>query len=236
MWVVTIPQLAYFAIRRHRNRLVIKNLLGAWWKGILTTDRYSAYSYLPLAQRQLCWAHLLRDFLAMQQWGEAALQVGTALHREGKRRFRLWHRVRDGTMSRAEFAQKIQPVQQRVHERLKQGAMLSVKKVARTCRRLLKVEPALWTFVHTQGLEPTNNEAERTVRPGVLMRKVSLGTQSAQGSLFVERMLTVTQSLRRQGRNVLHFLTTACQAALSGSKPPSLLPPAPVLPSAALAA
>lgn len=180
MWLVTIPQLAYFAIRRRRNRSVIKNLLGARWKGILTMDRYSVYSYLPLAQRQLCWAHLLRDFLAMQQWGQAAQQVGAGLHREGKRMFRLWHRVSDGTMNRSQFAEKMQPVQQGVHELLQQGAVLSVKKVARTCRRLLKVEPALWTYVHTQGL--------------------------------------------------------ACQASVSGTAPPSLLPTAAALPFPALAA
>lgn len=236
MWVVTMPQLAYFAIRRHRNRAVIKDLLGELWKGILTTDRYCVYSYLPLEQRQLCWAHLLRDFLGMQLWGEAAKQVGAGLYRQGKRMFRLWHRVRDGTMSRAEFAQKLQPVQQCVHQLLQQGSLLPAKKVARTCRQLLKVEPALWTFVNIEGVEPTNNEAERTVRPGVLMRKVSLGTQSAAGSRFIERMLTVTQSLRLQGRNVLQYVTTACQATLSGTAPPSLLPAASPQPFPALAA
>jgi len=236
MWVVTLPQLAYFAIRPHRSRAVIKELLGAAWKGILTTDRYCVYSYLPIGQRQLCWAHLLRDFLGMQQWAEATKEVGAALYRQGKRMFRLWHRVRDGTMSRAEFAQKVQPVQQRVHQLLLQGALLPIKKVARTCRQLLKVEPAMWTFVQVHGLEPTNNEAERTVRPGVLMRKVSLGTQSAAGSRFVERMLTVTQSLRLQGRNVLHYVTLTCQSSLSGAAPPSLLPSVSTLPFPALAA
>jgi len=94
---------------------------------------------------------------------------------------------------------------------------------------LLKVKQALWLFVRVVGIEPTNNAAERALRPAVIWRRVSLGTQSALGSQFVARMLTVTQTLRAQQRPVLEFLTEACEAARQGTSAPSLLPDLSVL-------
>jgi hypothetical protein len=86
------------------------------------------------------------------------------------------------------------------------------------------VEPALWLFVAVKGLEPTNNAAERAIRPAVLWRKNSFGSQSEEGSIFVARMLTVVTTLRSQNRNVLDFLTDAIRANRKGTTSPSLLP------------
>ena len=97
-------------------------------------------------------------------------------------------------------------------------------KTAGTCRDILKRREALWTFVQVKGVEPTKNTAERSIRPGVLWRKGSFGTQSADGSRFVESMLTVVTTLKQQQRNVLEYLTAACEAALRGEAAPSLLP------------
>ena len=97
-------------------------------------------------------------------------------------------------------------------------------KTVRTCRQLLKVEPALWLFVTVEGLEPTNNAAERAIRPAVLWRRTSFGSQSEGGSVFVARMLTVVTSLRSQNRNVLDFMSAAVRASRQGTLPPSLLP------------
>jgi len=97
-------------------------------------------------------------------------------------------------------------------------------KTVRTCRQLLKVEPALWLFVTGSGLEPTNNAAERAIRPAVLWRRPSFGSQSEAGTVFVERMLTVVTSLRSQNRNVLEFMTEAIRASRRGSASPSVLP------------
>ncbi|MEL6139494.1 MAG: transposase, partial [Cyanobacteria bacterium J06628_6] len=97
-------------------------------------------------------------------------------------------------------------------------------KTVRTCRRLLKVEPALWTFVYTVGVEPTNNAAEQALRPAVIWRKTSFGAQSNSGSQFVARLLTVSSSLKAQGRDMLDFLAQACLANRAGTQPPSLLP------------
>ena len=97
-------------------------------------------------------------------------------------------------------------------------------KTVRTCRQLLKVEPALWLFLTVEGLEPTNNAAERAIRPAVLWRRTSFGSQSEAGSVFVAQMLTVVTSLRSQNRNVLEFMTEAIRASRKGSTSPSLLP------------
>jgi transposase len=104
------------------------------------------------------------------------------------------------------------------------GSRSGVPKTAGTCHDILKRREALWTFVQVEGVEPTNNAAERSIRPGVLWRKGSCGTQSAEGSRFVESMMTVVTTLKQQQRNVLEFLTAACEAALRGEAAPSLLP------------
>ena len=104
------------------------------------------------------------------------------------------------------------------------GRRWGVPKTAGTCRDILKRREAWWTFVHVEGVEPTNNTAERSIRPGVHWRKGSLGTQSAEGSRFVESMMTVVATLKQQQRTVWESLTAACEAALRGEAPPSLLP------------
>ena len=124
------------------------------------------------------------------------------------------------------------PIRAKLQELLQQGAAHPITqkdksplaKTVRTCRQLLKVEPALWLFVSVEGVEPTNNASERALRPAVLWRRSSLGTQSQDGSLFVSRLLTVVTSLRLQQRNVLDYLTQACQAKRQGQPAPSLLP------------
>ena len=120
------------------------------------------------------------------------------------------------------------PVRREVERLLEAGSTCGVPKTAGMCREILTLRQALWTFVHLAGVEPTNNTAERAIRPGVLWRKGSFGTHSAQGSRFVESMMTVVATLQQQQRNVLEYLTTACEAALHGTPAPSLLPAAPV--------
>ena len=140
--------------------------------------------------------------------------------------FSLWHRVRDGTLTHGDFQIAMLPIQIRVGELLRDGAQLPREKTGRTCAKILKLEVALWTFVRVAGVAPTNNAAERPLRRAVLWRRRSFWTQSADGSRFVERILTVVTSLRQQKRDVLReaYLTEACAAAIPGDQPPSLLP------------
>ncbi len=217
---------------KQRRRLAAQALLGKDFGGILSSDRYSAYNWLEVAQRQLCWAHLKREFTKISERSGISGQLGKALLAEQKKLFRLWHPVRDGTLERSEFICTVQPIRETVKALLEQGADYQIgssektplAKTVRSCRKLLKVEPAMWLFVTVVGLEPTNNATERAIRPAVLWRRTSFGSQSEAGSVFVARMLTVVTSLRSQNRNVLEFMTAAVRASREGTLPPSLLP------------
>ena len=168
-----------------------RRLLGEVRQGILISDRWSAYNWIPAEQRQLCWAHLIRHFKGFFDYGEEAQRIGIDRLACGKRMFDDWHRVRDGTLLRADFQHRMGPLRSEILDLLREGGQCAAPKVAGQCREILKLEGALFTFVRVAGVEPTNNMAERAIRPAVLWRKGSFGTDSEPGSRFVERILTV---------------------------------------------
>ncbi len=224
LWVAATQWVSVFLIRLQRSGQVAREILGDSYQGIVHSDRWSAYNWLKTALRQLCWAHLLRDFQAFVERGGESQQLGEAILTQAELMFQWWYKVRDGTMTRADLQEQMQSVQHQVGECLRQGATCDHEKTAGTCRDILKREEALWTFVRVEGVEPTNNLAERQIRPGVLWRKGSFGTQSEAGSRFVERIMTTVATLRQQDRNVLDYLVQACDAANWGRQVPSLLP------------
>jgi transposase len=224
LWVAVTTLVTVFVARLSRGGQVARELLGETFAGILVTDRYSAYNWYPVRWRQLCWAHLLRDFEAMRARGGASAELGEALLAQAHQMFMWWHRVRDGTLKRSTFRAYMTPLRREVERLLEAGSRSGVPKTAGTCQDILKRREALWTFVQVKDVEPTNNTAERSIRPGVLWRKGSFGTQSAAGSRFVESMMTVVATLKQQQRSVWEYLTTACDAALRGDPAPSLLP------------
>lgn len=224
LWVAATPLVSVFLVLATRGAKGARQLLGDAFHGIVGSDRWSAYNWLDPPQRQLCWAHLRRDFQKLVERGGESQRLGEALLAQGEQLFRLWQRVRDGTLNRLDFQMQVEPIRTRVHALLCQGAALSHAKTRHTCENILKLETALWTFVYVEGVEPTNNHAERCLRRGVLWRRRSFGTQSETGSRFVERVLTTVTTLRQQKRDVLDYLTAACAAAIHGDKPPSLLP------------
>jgi transposase len=224
LWVAVTPLVAVFEIARSRGADIAKSLLGAAFAGILVSDRWSAYRFIDATRRQLCWAHLLRDFQAFVDRGGTSKRIGEALLEQARKMFKWWHKVRDGTMSRESFQRKMLPVIDQVSELLAQGARCHTRKTAGTCAHILGLEWALWTFLFVDEVEPTNNFAERVLRAAVLWRKTSFGTQSEAGSRFVERILTVTTTLKLQDRHVLTYLTEAIQAHRHGDTSPSLLP------------
>jgi transposase len=203
-----------FVVRLSRGGAVGRDLLGAAFDGILVTDRFSAYNWYPVRWRQLCWAHLVRDIEAMIGRGGDSQEIGKALRLHAHQMFHSWHRVRDGTPKRSSFRNYMPPVRREVARLLEAGNTCGVPNTEGECWDILKRRQALWAFVHLEGVEPTNNAAERAIRPGVLWRKGSFGTQSAQGSRFVEAMMTVVATLKQQRRNPLDYLKTACEAAL----------------------
>jgi transposase len=192
-----------------------------------------AYNWLSLEHRQVCWAHLKRDFTQIAQRSGVSGEFGKALLEQEEALFKLWYQVRDGTLGRAAFITQVAPIQKQVKALLQEAADDEVGKSEKTpwaktvltCRKLLQVEPAFWLFVTTPGIEPTHNAAEPAIRPAVLWHKCSYGSQSKEGSLFVSRMLTVVTTLRKQQRSVLDYLTDAALTHRQGNSAPSLLPP-----------
>ena len=226
LWVAVTSWVTVFVVRLSRGGRVARELLGETFSGILVTDRYSGYNWYPVRWRQLCWSHLLRDFEAIRGRGGTSEAIGEALLEQAHQMFAWWHRVRDGTLKRSTFRSYMTPLRREVERLLEVGSQCGVAKTEGTCREILKRRQALWTFVQVEGVEPTNNTAERSIRPGVQWRKVSFGTQSESGSRFVESMLTVVATLKQQKRNVLDYLTAAHEATLRGEPAPSLLPQA----------
>ena len=224
LWVAVTSWVTVFLVRMSRGGSVARELLGETFAGILVTDRYSAYNWYPVRWRQVCWAHLLRDFAAIRDRGGRSEELGEALLAQAHQMFTWWHRVREGTLQRSTFRAYMTPLRREIERLLEAGRRCGVPKTEGMCRDILKRRAALWTFVQVDGVEPTNNTAERAIRPGVLWRKGSFGTQSEAGSRFVESMLTVVTTLKQQQRNVLEYLTEACEAALRGDAAPSLLP------------
>jgi len=225
LWVSSTPMVTTFQLHHTRGNEGAKQLIGADYAGIVGSDRWGAYNWLPHQQRQLCWSHLRRDFQALVDRGDESACIGQPLLGQVEKMFSLWHRLRDGALSRPAFQQAMQPVRREVEALLEIG-VLAVKhaKTRSACRNILKHKQALWTFVDQEGVEPTNNAAERALRRPVIWRRRSFGTQSEAGSRFLERIQTAVTSLRQQQRDVLDFLTQACKAAISGTDPPSLLP------------
>src|ERR687892_578736 len=224
LWVAVTSLVTVFLLRMSRGGQVARELLGASFSGILVTDRYSAYNWYPVRWRQLCWSHLLRDFEAIRGRGGASEEMGDALLEQAHQMFTWWHRVREGTLARSTFRSYMTPLRREVERLLEVGSQCGVAKTEGTCREILKRREALWTFVQVEGVEPPNNTAERSIRPGVQWRKGSFGTQSEDGSRFVESMMTVVATLKQQKRNVLDYLIAAHEAALRGEAAPSLLP------------
>jgi transposase len=224
LWVAVTAWGTVFVVRLSRGAKVAQELLGERFCGILVTDRWSAYTWAPTRWRQVCWAHLLRDFAAMIERGGQSQEIGEGLREQARQMFHAWHRVRDGPLPHAEFRVLMRPIRRHVARLLKAGQTCGVAKTEGVCREVLKMYDALWTFVRVEGVEPTNNAAERAICPGVLGRKGSFGTQSANGSRFVEAMMTVVATLKQQHRNVLAYMTDACQAMYTGAPAPSLLP------------
>lgn len=223
LWTVVTTHVVVFMIHARRSAEAAKELLGDWL-GVLVTDRHGAYHWWPNCRRQFCWAHLKRDLQAIVERGGESARIGNGMLDEVERMFTWWHRVRDGTLARSTFRVYMRTVQRRFEALLAEGEAAPHPKTSKTCALLLKRRDALWTFVYIEGVEPTNNGAEQVVRHGVIMRKISHGTHSVAGSRFVERMLTVHATLRRQHRNILDFMRAACTAALRRHPAPSILP------------
>ncbi len=227
LWVVVTRWVTVFSIAPSRRGEVIKGLLGEDFAGIVTSDRYQGYLWLGVLRRQLCWAHLKRDFQGLVDRGGAAKEVGQPALALVARLFTAWHAARTDPDLRECLPETMLPIQEAFRALLETGHTSSSTKAAGLCGALLTLWPALWTFVTVPGVEPTNNAAERAVRPAVLWRKQSLGTKTEAGNQFVARILSVAATCQQQQRSFLDYLTAVCSAQQHGHPIPSLLPGAP---------
>jgi transposase len=221
LWVAVTSVATVFMIHAKRGQVAARELLGVFG-GVLVSDRWGGYSFYE-GPRQWCWAHLRRDFTAFSEYPGRAGEIGAALLEHCNQMFHWWHRVRDGTLKRNTFRQYMWRLRAEVEGLLREGTQCGHEKMERSCKRILKGAKHLWTFVGMAGVEPTNNTAERAVRPAVQWRKGSFGTHSVEGSRFVERIMTAAATCKQHDRNVTEYITQACVARLHGRPAPSLL-------------
>jgi transposase len=181
------------------------------------SDRYAGYAHIPAEQRQVCWSHLIRDFIRISERAGLPGRIGANLLGSAYVLFR-WRTA-------AESAAQFEPLQRRVERALRQGRdQTACRRTAATCANLLRSLPSLWTFLRDPRVEPTNNDAERALRGIVIKRKISGPTRSRRGDEFIGRAFTAHESCRRQGGNLWDLLHQAVTAWIDKTAPPSLLP------------
>lgn len=224
LWVAICTIATCFRIHPSRGRKGLAALLGDAYRGIVGSDRLSTYKQYASGQRQRCWAHLIRNLLGLlaryadeTRWAQRMLDLSDDL-------FFAWHAYKEGWYDQVALQQALIPVRLAMHELLVEGSALPYPKIVGFSRELLAQWDALWTFSRVTGVEPTNNAAERALRPAVLWRKGCYGTQSEAGSRFVERMLTVSATCQLHQRPLLPYLVEAIAAYWAKQPAPRLLP------------
>jgi transposase len=225
LWVLVTPFAVLFQLFANRTQECANLLLGTF-SGILTTDRYSGYNRYPTEKRQLCWAHLKRDFKSMCAEGGNGHRIGLALLRETLLVFRCWHRFQrwrshQTNVSLTSLESQLTPYRKRTLALLEEGASLGVLK----CASILKAEAMLWTFARVEGVEPTNNAAERALRPSVLWKKRSFGVESERGARYVEAMLSISATCQCNGLNVVDYLRQLMATYRLGLPAPDIIMP-----------
>jgi len=222
LWSFVARRFTVFAVRPTREATALDDFLGDEFRGVVTCDR--AKMYWQVGRLQWCWAHLKRDFQAMIDRGNnRAKHLGQRLRRATCELFEHWAEYRAGRITRAALLRRMGPVRRKVEHWLRFGAENRIPDASGTCRELHEHREWLWMFLRHEGLEPTNNAGERSLRHAVIWRKLSFGAQSAAGSRFVETMLTVIETCRQQGRKVFALIAAAVQARLAHQPSPILL-------------
>ena len=225
LWTMVTRVATLFVIAASRGALSLSTLLGKQFDGIVGSDRAKAYNSLEDERRQVCWSHLDRNVAALAEYGHEQSHWATGLLGEIDQVWTQWRGFRKGKLDRDGLQQAMEPIQAAIRTRLEAGVKNPWHRVSGMSKELLDHWPALWTFVTTEGVEPTNNAAERALRPAVLWRKSCFGTRSDAGSRFVERMLTVSTTCRQQQQELFPFLVLSLQAKWAGQSAPSLVSP-----------
>jgi transposase len=229
LWVAVSGLATVFLLNSKRDKAGFRKLVSEIYKGTITSDRFSSYNGLEAGLHQWCWAHLMRDFRRISErggeggiWGEEALELSGQV-------FEVWgaYCESQGEMSLAQLQKMLEPIRSDFDQLLCEGKEHSDGKVRSLSGELLKASASMWVFSEVEGVEPTNNAAERALRPAVIWRKTCFGNQSEGGLRFVERMLTVSATLKQQGRDLIKFVVEALRAKRQGLSMPSLLSSSP---------
>jgi transposase len=225
LWVAVAPLFAVFGIFPNRSRDSLVSLVGDYKGIILNCDR--AKMYLDGRRLQWCWAHLKRDFQKQIDSSDGQVRrLGLDLMRQHRKLFEYWRQYKAGKLKWATFQSYCRPIREEVRRLLLRGKFSGNAKLVGFCEELYERREHLWTFTREQGIEPTNNTAERALRPAVIYRKLSFGTQSAAGSRYLERILSVSETCRLQNRSAYQYLIAAMEARFARQPAPSLLPSA----------
>jgi len=222
LWVLASATVTAYKILEDGRRSTIRSLFGAL-KGILVSDRATVFGFWAMKCRQVCMAHLIRKFVSFSERDGLAGELGNELLDCMALVFEYWHGFKDGTLTRDEVVAWMRPVQRHFEAVLQRAVAAKLPRLSGSCADILAHGDALWTFVTHEGVEPTNNHAERELRAFVLWRRRSFGSQSERGERFAERVMTVVHTARKQGLDVLDFLVRCCTARAQGTTPPSLL-------------
>lgn len=216
LWTIVAAQFTVFRVAATRKARELTSMIGATYQGVIHCDR--AKMYFGFEKLQWCWAHLKRDFRKLIDSDDHQLKrLGRDLMREVIQLFHEYHRFRDGTITFEQLQESLAPVRKQVDALLLRGHGTAADGM---CRELFRHRSHLWTFLEDPLVEPTNNGSERSLRHGVIWRKLSFGTQSLRGDRYVETMLTVIETCRMQNRRIFDYLISAIR---TGS-PESLLP------------
>ncbi|WIG93032.1 IS66 family transposase [Myxococcus sp. SDU36] len=221
LWTIASSMATVFKILTDGKSRTLAALFGLKL-GVLVSDRATALNFWAMEARQVCWAHLLRKAISFSERDGPAGAIGREFLDYIGILFDYWGRLRSGELQRDTLQGRMAPVRAQVEALLERAVAARLPHVSGSCEDILEHRAALWTFVDREGVEPTNNHAERELRAFVLWRKRSFGTQSTRGNLFAERVMTVAHTARKQEKNVLEFLTACCTTARTGAPPPSL--------------
>lgn len=215
-WIMSTQAHTYFKLERSRGRKIAKSLIGDHRGHIYVTDRYSAYNYLPDRNRQLCWAHLKRDFQKISERPGIPGNIGRKLLKAYNHLFSFW---------KTEYApdkvflknqnKKLRRLKTKLLRVLRDGTRCTHKATANTCSNIWASVDSLWSFFDTPHVPPTNNHAERQLRPLVISKKLTFGTQSERGSRFIERIFSVVATCKQQQLDVLNSIMNAIQGYFS---------------------
>ncbi|HVV84673.1 MAG TPA: IS66 family transposase [Kofleriaceae bacterium] len=222
LWTLATATVTVFTILGDGSREALRTWIDRV-RGVLVTDRGTQFDFWALERRQICWAHLIRKFANFGELKGRPGAIGRDLLLWSRVLLHSWHRVRDGTGTRAELRSVATNVRALMERLLEEGAALPVKGFKGACRNILDHRDALWRFVTDTGVEPTNNHAERELRGLVCWRRCSGGSQSQRGNEFATNLKSVIHTCRKQHRDVLGYLNSAIHAALHDRKAPSLI-------------